>query len=49
MAPVQYQWFVIMPYLAPMAIMPTISSEPRLAAMKARPVIQLGRDLPASR
>jgi hypothetical protein len=33
-------------YCAPLAAMPWISSPPRLAVMKARPVIQAGSDRP---
>ena len=39
-APVQYQWFVRIPYLAPLAMWPITSSEPRFADMKAMPVTQ---------
>ena len=35
-----------MPYWAPLAAMPRISSAPRLAATKARPVIQAGSERP---
>ena len=39
-APTQYQWLVRIPYFAPLPMCPMISSEPRLADMKAMPVIQ---------
>ena len=35
-----------MPYLAPLAAMPTNSRAPRFADMNARPVIQAGMDRP---
>ena len=35
-----------MPYCAPLADMPMISTAPRLAEMKARPVTQAGNDRP---
>jgi hypothetical protein len=35
-----------MPYCAPLAAMPRISSAPRLAAMKANPVIHAGSERP---
>jgi hypothetical protein len=35
-----------MPYSAPFADMPMISTAPRLAEMNARPVIQAGRERP---
>jgi hypothetical protein len=37
---------VAMPYWAPLADMPTISTAPRLAEMNARPVTQAGSDRP---
>src|SRR5579875_275142 len=43
-APIQYQWFVLMPYLAPLAVCPKISSEPRFADIKAMPVTQCESD-----
>ena len=39
----------MMPYFAPEAAMPISSCAPRLAAMKARLVIQTGTDLPESK
>src|SRR5579863_8204377 len=39
-APTQYQWLVLMPYFAPLAVCPITSSAPRLADMKAMPVTQ---------
>jgi hypothetical protein len=38
-----------MPYLAPLAAMPTNSSAPRLAEMNARPVTHAGIDRPEVR
>ena len=35
-----------MPYLAPLAAMPTSSSAPRLAEMNASPVTQAGMERP---
>ena len=40
MAPTQYQLFVRMPYLAPLAVWPITSKAPRFADMNAMPVIQ---------
>jgi hypothetical protein len=37
---------MLMPYWAPLADMPRISMAPRLAEMKAIPVIQAGSDRP---
>ena len=34
----------MMPYLAPLAAMPTSSSAPRFAEMNARPVTQVGME-----
>ena len=45
-ATAHFYWVGAIPYLAPLAAMPTSSSAPRLAAMKASPVTQAGMERP---
>ena len=46
MAPIQKKCVAATPYCAPLADWPSTSSAPRLAEMKARPVIQAGSERP---